>query len=97
MKNGKRVWRKDRWKPEWNIMKKRKPQAGVWQTVSTKVVPSLSGNQWLTTISEPLNTVLMTHEGKLVNSGVSKIGLVNSTSAAAQTPSVPKTQGAKNK
>lgn len=97
MKNGKRVWRKDRWKPEWNIMKKRKPQVGVWQTVSTKVVPSLSGNQWLTTISEPLNTVLMTHEGKLVNSGVSKIGLVNSTSAAAQTPSVPKTQGAKNK
>lgn len=99
MKDGKRVWRKDRWKPEWNVMKKRKPQAGVWQTVSTKVVPAFTGNQWITTITEPLNTVLMTHEGKLVNSGVSKLGIGTSSAGAAKTtssaPQSPQAQGVK--
>lgn len=82
MKDGKRVWLKDRWQPEWRLMKKRTPRQGFWQTVSTKVVPSLSGNQWLTTITEPLTTVLMTHEGKLVNEGVSKLGVVGAGAAA---------------
>ena len=67
LKNGKRQWRKDRWNPEWQIIRKRTPRQNVWQQVSNTITKDFKGNQWITTLTEPLTTNLITHEGLLLN------------------------------
>lgn len=95
-KKGKRVWRKERWQPEWKMMKKRKRGESFWQTVTTQIVPQFGGKQWLTTVTEPLTSVLLTHEGKLVNthlalpgSGAAQSGGTQSATPGGQGASAP--------
>lgn len=66
-KNGKKSWRKERWNPEWQIIRKRTPRQNVWQQVSNTITKDFKGNQWITTLTEPLTTNLISHEGLLLN------------------------------
>ncbi len=77
--NGKRKWLKERWKPEWKLMKKR-PHQSARTSITDIVFPQFAGDSWITTIAEPAVTLLMSEEGKLVNAAsgkfMTKIGAV---------------------
>lgn len=85
-KGGKRHWLKERWQPEWKLMKKRPKRGGSAGTRLADVIfPSFSGDNWITTIIEPATTVLLSEEGKLVNASAAKLaGKMGITGTKAQ-------------
>lgn len=92
--NGKsRRWLKEKWNPEWKLMKKR-PKRGKGETSLPDIMfPKFTGDSWITTITEPMITVIMNEEGTLVNAASEKL----STKLGLQPSAVKKpssTQGA---
>lgn len=85
-KNGKRQWRKDRWNPEWQIIRRRQPRKDVWQQISNSVTQQFKGNQWVTTLSEPLTTNILSHETQLLNKAKEHVISGGKTQASPQTP-----------
>lgn len=90
MVKGKRKWKKEVWKEEWDIMKKRPKRSPMQASFVDKLFPSYAGNQWITTIIEPTSTVLLKHEGTFVNDAAAKFatkagGSATATSAGAKT------------
>lgn len=61
-------WRKERWKPEWQKMKKR-PNRSKKQNLVEIMFPQFTGQQWITTLVEPTITVLLKNEKELVTKG----------------------------
>lgn len=85
-------WIKERWQPEWKMMKKR-PKRGRSQNLAQMMFPQFSGDQWITTIIEPAGTVLITNENKLVNKGASHLSdKWNGRVSPAQTPNTANPQ-----
>lgn len=72
-KNGKRQWVKSRWSPEWQRIRKRKPGKYFWQQVKSTVTKDFKGEQWITTISEPITSNLLSHETILLNKATGNI------------------------
>lgn len=83
---GKRKWRKDRWQPEWKQMKKRPSRTPMAKSLTDALFPSFAGDKWITTITEPLTTVLLRTEGQYVNAAAAgfatKIGVAPAAPAA---------------
>lgn len=94
-KDGKRQWRKDRWNPEWQIIRKRQPRKNLWQQISNSITQQFKGNQWITTLSEPLTTNLISHETLMLNKAKNLVspGAKQGDSAA---PSAPQSGAGKN-
>ena len=63
----KRKWNKDRWKPEWANMKSRHRSATFLQGAWKRVVTSCKGSGWVTTLTSPLVTSLLTYETQKLN------------------------------
>lgn len=95
---GKRKWIKERWDPEWKMMKHRagrRPGSNLLDII----FPQFSGDKWITTLAEPTMTILMTEEGKLVNAGAAKLnaklGANPQSPAKSQTQANPKANPSK--
>lgn len=69
---GKRKWIKERWQPEWKLMRKR-PSRSHGVKLADAIFPAFSGDNWITTIIEPATTLLLSKEGKLVNATSQKL------------------------
>ncbi|MBD5370781.1 MAG: hypothetical protein HDR80_06490 [Bacteroides sp.] len=87
VEKGKRRWNKSRWQPEWNLMKKRsRPAPGASSSLAEMLFPQFTGDTWITTLAEPVVTVLMTEEGRLLNAAsqdfATRIGLTLPTPSA---------------
>lgn len=82
VENGKKKWNKE-WKDEWRLMKRRPKRSGAQPSFVEMIFPSFRDKQWITTIIEPTTTVLMSHEGKLVNAAA---GAVMGTQGASGAP-----------
>lgn len=85
-------WLKEKWQPEWKKMKKR-PKKGPGQNMAAAIFPQYSNGQWITTLIEPVSTVLIQNEGLLVNKGAAKLSsVVNgpTSGGGASGPTSPK-------
>ena len=82
-KDGKRKWIKERWQPEWKLMKKRQRRGGSG-TLADIIFPQFTGDSWITTIAEPAVTMLMSEEGKLINAASTKFQTKIGASAGQQ-------------
>lgn len=65
--NGK--WKKDRWKPEWELIKKRKRSPNVWQQILNIVGVGYLNGEWVTTLTDPVKTYIIQTETGWFNSG----------------------------
>lgn len=87
----KRKWVKAKWKDEWDKMKKRPSRTPGAASLTDIIFPQFSGDNWITTIAEPMTTVLLSEEGKFVNANAAKLagklGKRAGTGAAAAAPS----------
>lgn len=83
--NGKRKWVKERWNPEWKMMKKRPKRGASGPGLVDMIFPQFSGDNWITTIVEPATTILLTEEGKFVNASAAKLSGKLGIQGAAQT------------
>jgi len=96
MKNGKCHWRKDRWMPEYKLIRQRASHHGAWVTIKQQVFPSLIGDRWVTTITEPFTSTLINYEGKWINAAaesvIGKKGAIGDGARVAKTD-VQKGQG----
>lgn len=95
--DGEKKWNKEKWEPEWKMMKKRGRQSPFWSQFADQVFPSFTGDKWVTTIVEPFTTVVIKHEGQLLNAAAAGMptGGTSATASAAkkQTPSAQPAQG----
>jgi hypothetical protein len=79
-KSGK--WLKERWQPEWNKIKKRKHSPSVWNQLLSIVDTEYVGTAWVTTLLDPLKTVLVQTETGLINDLGAAIGGTATATAA---------------
>jgi hypothetical protein len=80
-KSGK--WLKERWQPEWNKIKKRKHSPSVWNHLLSIVDTEYVGTAWVTTLLDPLKTVLVQTETGLINDLGAAIGGTATATATA--------------
>lgn len=78
-----RKWDKEKWGPEWKVMRSRKPRQPFFAQLRDQVVPTFSNDKWVTTIIEPFTTVLMKNGTQLVNGAAVKLLPSLATPAAA--------------
>jgi hypothetical protein len=60
-------WIKDRWNPEWKKIKQRKHPDSVWNQISGIVSSEYTGTTWITTLLEPMKTVIVQTEQGFIN------------------------------
>lgn len=66
LKNGKSTWNKKKWNSEWQKIRRRRPAGNIWQQIKSTVTKNAEGEQWITTISEPITTSIIEHEKELL-------------------------------
>lgn len=94
-KNGKKEWKKEKWNPEWQLIKARKPRQNLLQTVTRTIVPQYSGEKWINTITEPFTATLIKHEGQWVNAAAADILQGAAPAAAAPAAAAPSSNSPK--
>jgi len=64
---GNKKWDKNKWKVEWNDMKARKKNKSFWSNALSAITTAYIGNNWITTITDPLATALYSYETQELN------------------------------
>jgi hypothetical protein len=63
--NGK--WQKNKWEPEWKMIKKRKPSRSTVGQIIDIIGTEYKDNKWITTITEPAKTVIIQYGTNWIN------------------------------
>jgi hypothetical protein len=60
-------WDKDKWSPEWKLIKQRKPGNSFWQQTLKILGTGYVGTSWITTLADPIKTYVIQTEQGLLN------------------------------
>lgn len=79
--NGK--WDKDKWGPEWKLIKSRKHGKSAWKQVLDVVGVQYQDSKWISTLLEPTKTVIIQYETEGLNRLINGASATMPTSAPA--------------